>query len=144
MPPSSTDIDAALVALLSTDPALAGLMPGGVYFDAAPPGVSSFVILVLETEEDHASFPGTREYEDALYRIQAVTRELDRDTVNAAASRIDVLLENVELHVPAYRWMSTYREGRFRGTQADPVDPSIHWQVSGGNYRVQMAPVWGG
>ena len=141
MPPSSSAIDAALVARLSADPALLALMPEGAWFDAAPPGLKHFVLLVLVSEEDVSTFGGVREYEDALYRIQAVALDKSPDDVNAAADRIDALLENVALVVADYSWMTTHREGRFRGTQPDPIDPSLHWQVSGGNYRVQMAPV---
>ena len=142
--PNSSDIDDAIVGRLSSDPALTALVPDGVYFDEAPPGVKRFVLLVLVSEDDHASFSGTREYEDSVYRVQAVALDTSHDTVNAAANRIDALLENYAFVVAAYTWMTTQRDGRFRHTQADPVDPSLRWQVSGAQYRVQMAPVWGG
>jgi Protein of unknown function (DUF3168) len=142
MPPKSTDIDAAIAQRLRTDPALQALLPDGVWFDAAPPGATAFVRLVLVSEVDVATFGGWRESEDALYHVEAVAFDKSADTVNAAANQIDALLENVELIVPAYTWMATFREGRFRTAQADPVDASLRWQVSGGNYRVQMAPVW--
>jgi hypothetical protein len=143
MPPNSTDIDTAIAERLRTDPALQALVPDGVWFDAAPPGLRSFVRLTLVSEEDTATFPGQRAIEDALYRIEAVALDKSHDTVSAAAHQIEALLENVALVVADYTWMATHREGRFRMAQADTVDPSLHWQVSGGNYRVQMAPVWG-
>jgi len=141
--PDSTAIDEALRQVLARDAALLALMPDGVWFDAAKPGCKHYVLLTLVSEEDVATFPGRREYEDALYRIHAVALDTSADTAAAAANRIDALLENVALVVAGYSWMTTHREGRVRATPEDPVDPSVHWQVIGGQYRVQMAPVWG-
>jgi hypothetical protein len=141
--PKSTDNDEAIRLVLASDAALTALMPDGVYFDAAPPGLKHFVVLALVSEEDTATFEAGRTIEDALYRIQAVALDTSADTAAAAADRIDALLEDVALVVADYSWMTTHREGRVRGTPEDPVDPSVHWQVIGGNYRVQMAPVWG-
>jgi len=142
MPPKSADIDEALVQRLIGDAELQALMPDGVYFDEAPGSLRRFVLLSLVSEEDHATFGGWREFEDGVYRIQAVALDITSDSANAAAGRIDALLENQPLVVAEYSWMTTHREGRFRRTTADPVDSSLRWQVSGGNYRVQMAPVW--
>jgi hypothetical protein len=140
--PRSSDIDEALRLVLASDAALMILMPDGAWLNAPPPALKSFVLVTLVSEEDVATF-GRREYEDALYRIAAVTRDLGGVTAAAAADRIDALLENVALTVADYTWMTTHREGRLPpGSVVDPVDPSVHWQVSGGNYRVQMAPVW--
>jgi hypothetical protein len=141
--PNSTDIDEALRLVLASDATWTALMPDGVYFDAAPPGLKHFVLVTLVSEEDTATFENGRTIEDAVYRIQAVALDTSADTAAAAARRIDALLEDVALTVADYGWVATHREGRVRGTPEDPVDPSVHWQVIGGNYRVQMAPVWG-
>lgn len=137
--PDSSDIEAAILAKLSSDATLMALMPNLAYIDEAPPGSKQFVIVSLVDEVDEGRFGG-RAYEDALYLIEA--RELSTVTthnIKAAAARIDVLLEDQSLTVSGYTWMTMHREARIRITEVDAVDLSLRWQRRGGHYRVQMA-----
>lgn len=138
MPTDSAAIDTALAARLLADTTLMALMPDGVYFDEAKQGAQRFLIVSLVDEVDEAVFGG-RAIEDALYLVKAV--ELGKSGVNAdaAAARIEVLLNEQPLSATGYTGMATFRESRVRLTEVDGVDPSIRWQHRGGHYRVQMS-----
>jgi hypothetical protein len=137
--PDSSEIDAALVARLQADPALAALMPDGVYFDPAPPGLKAYVIVSLPIAEDRAVFGG-RAIEDCLYLIKAVILSSSgTNGIREAAARIDALLEDQPLTAAGYTWMTTHRVERVRYTEIDSIDSTIRWQHRGGRYHVQMA-----
>ena len=137
--PDSSDIDAALVAVLYADSLLRQLMPDGVWMDEAPPGLTRFVLVSLIDERDVPVFGG-RAFEDALYAVKAVALGTASGiVVKAAASRIDALLEDQSFDVAGYTWMTTHRETRVRAKEVDDLDPSIRWFHRGGHYRVQVA-----
>jgi hypothetical protein len=52
----SSEVDAALVALLLADPQLTTLMPDGVFFDVAAHGSERFVIVSQLAHEDVGMF----------------------------------------------------------------------------------------
>jgi hypothetical protein len=137
----SSDIDAALIAVLQADATLRTAMPDGVFFGLAGPSIATgknatrFVLVSILASEDRAVFGG-RAIESVLYLVQAVS--LSGDSKGAAA-RIDQLLENHALTVAGYTWMSTAREQRIRELERDDVDPSIVWTHRGGMYRVEMS-----
>ena len=140
MPPDSSVIDAALLAVLQGDATLAALMPDGVFMDPAPPGVQRYVIVALVLAEDHATF-GARAIEDCLYLVKAVMLTTTGTSgIKDAAARIDALLEDRPLVAAGYDWIVTHRDERVRYTEVDAADTSIRWHHRGGRYRVQMAP----
>jgi hypothetical protein len=139
--PDSSEIDAALVAVLANDAQLKAIMPDGVYFDEAPPACRNFVIVSLFHSDDVAFFPARRSVEDLLYVVKGVSFGTSGATVKAAAARIDQLLENAALVVNGYDCMTVHREQRIRYPEVDAIDPSIRWQHRGGHYRVAMAIV---
>lgn len=141
----SSAIDNAVIAMLGSDSTLLGYCPNGVYWDQAPPGATKFVIVSLVDENDEATFEG-RAIEDALYLVKAVMLSTAGGDIQAAAARIDAVLEDQPVMVgsppapvPGYVWMSTARESRVRITETDDADASIRWQHRGGRYRVQMS-----
>jgi hypothetical protein len=136
----SSDIDSALVATLQSDATLTGLMPGGVYVDEAPAGLTQFVIVSLVDEVDVPKFGG-RAFEDALVLVKAVEKKpaTGSGNIKAAAARIDAVLEDAVLTVAGYTPMACYREQRVRTTEVDGVDTSIRWFHRGGRYRVQQS-----
>jgi hypothetical protein len=140
--PDSSDIDAAVVMKLGSDPQLLALMPNGVYFGEAPPGLKQFVVVSLVIAIDVPVFH-ERGYEDVLYLVKAV--ELSTMTprnARAAAARIDELLEDQPLAIPGYGWMMTARSERVRYPEVDDRDRSIRWEHRGGRYQVHAAPDW--
>lgn len=135
----SSDIDAALVQKLGSDPQLLALCPNGVYFDEAPPGSTRFVIVSIIESLDVATFGG-RAFEDVLYMVEArMLSSIPGANVKAAAKRIDDLLDDQPLAATGYTWMTMHREQRLRITEVDDADTSIRWLRRGGRYRVQMA-----
>ncbi len=145
---NSSDLDAAVVAHLGSDPTLLSLCPNGVYWDEAPAGCTRFVIVGLA---DGSFQPmqggGGRAIEDTLYTIEARMLSTAGGDINAAAHRIDELLENVHLkapgspaqEVPGYAWMYLANEQRVRLTERDAVNPVILWFRRGGHYRLMMS-----
>jgi hypothetical protein len=140
--PDSSAIDNALVAKLGADVTLMALMPNLVYMDEAPKNATRFVIVSLVDEVDEPRFGGCA-YEDALYLVKAVELKpaVGTGNVQAAAARIQVLLNDQVLTVAGYSHMVMHRESRIRTTEVDDVDASIRWFHRGGHYRVQQAPV---
>jgi hypothetical protein len=137
--PDSSDVDAALVTKLQSDGTLAALMPGGVYIDEAPPGLSQFVIVSLVDEHDEPMF-GARAFEDAIYLVKAVELStVATKNSKAAAARIDTLLEGGALAPTGYSLMTMRRESRVRYTDVDELDPSIRWQHRGGHYQIAVS-----
>jgi hypothetical protein len=136
----SSDIDAALVAKLAADATLTTLMPGGVWIDEGPAGLTQFVIVSLVDEADAAKFGG-RAFEDALFLVEAREKKplSGSGNIKAAAARIDVLLEDQPLTVAGYTHMAMHREARIRLTEVDEIDSSIRWWRRGGHYRVQQS-----
>lgn len=140
----SSEIDAALLARLSSDPTLASLMPGGVWLDLAPPQSTAFVIVALLDATDVDQF-GSRAWEEGLYLVKAValsTVPNAHANVNAAAARIDALLEGdpVPLTAPGYVGMILRRRGgRIAKTEVDDLDKSIRWYHGGAEYECVMS-----
>jgi hypothetical protein len=137
----SSDIDAALIAVLQNDPTLKAAMPDGVFFGLAGLSIATgknatrFVLVSIMDNVDRAVFGG-RAIESVLYLVQAVS--LSGDSKGAAA-RIDQLLEDHPLTVAGYTWMSSAREQRVREMERDDVDASIVWTHRGGMYRIEMS-----
>ncbi len=134
----SSLIDNALVAKLGADTTLLAICTNGVYWDEAPPGSTKFVIVSLVDEIDEPVFGG-RAYEDALYLVKAVSLSTAGANMQAAAARIETLLNDQTLTVSGYTHMVMHRESRVRLTEVDEVDASIRWFHRGGHYRVQQA-----
>lgn len=138
--PDSSDVDQALVDLLRADATLAALMPDGVWIDEADAGLEQFVIVSLVIGLDAPIFEG-RGSEDLVYLVEA--RELSTVAVKnseAAAARIDALLELGTLTIAGYGFQVMRRIERVRGTEIDAVDSAIRWSRRGGRYQVVVAP----
>lgn len=139
--PDSSAIDHALLTLLSDDAQLAAFMPGGVWFDTAPPASKAFVLCSLADEVDVRKFEG-RSHEAALYLVKAVilsTQPNAGNTARQAAARIDDLLDGAEFTASGYSYMACVREERLRFIETDDIDPTIRWLHRGGHYRVTMS-----
>ena len=148
---NSSDLDAALVARLGSDPALLALCPNGVYFNTAPAGSTRFVIVgIADTNDVPMQGGGGRAIEATLYAVEARMLVLagdDPNAINEAAARIDELLEDQPLlapgspaeQVPGYAWMYLSREGRLREIEQDAINPNIRWFRRGGHYRLMMS-----
>jgi hypothetical protein len=144
---NSSDLDAAVLARLGSDPTLLALCPNGVYFGEAPAGCTRFVIVSVVDANDVPMLQA-RAIEDTLYMVEARMVSTAGGNINAAAARIDELLEDQKLlapgspseEIPGYAWMMTTREGRLRpDPEVDAIDPTIRWFRRGGHYRLMMS-----
>ena len=136
--PDSSLIENAVIAKLLADGTLMALVPDGVYFDEAAAGKQRFVIVSLIDEHDEPQFGG-RSYEDTLLMVKAVMLSSAGGNIQAAAARIDTLLEGGTLTAAGYALMTLARESRIRATEVDEADSAIRWQHRGGNYRLVMS-----
>jgi hypothetical protein len=143
--PNSSDIDNALLVKLQNDAALMALMPNLAHWDLAPDGSARYVLVSLSAPRDVHTF-GQRAIEDNVYIVKAVGRESPLDTtkpdMNAAAARIDALLEGGTLTAAGYTLIAMYRDDdlpRIRTTERDEVESKTRWHHRGGYYRVVMS-----
>jgi len=138
--PDSGAISSAIVAALQADATLAALMPDGVWFGLAAPGLQRFVLVVLMHGTDEELF-GQRAIEDRIYVVKAIglSRVVTVANMKAAAHQIDVVLERATLAPAAFSWMDCVREEPIEDPVPDALDPSLAWHHYGGQYRIQVA-----
>jgi hypothetical protein len=133
----TSDLDAAIVTLLQNDATLHGLIPDGVYFAEAPPGLTRFAIVSVVDHVDADVFEG-RAFEDALYLVKVV--ELSTVTpknIKPACARVDALLRRAILTATGYVEIATAREGGWlHDVEVDAINTSIRWNHRGANYRI--------
>lgn len=144
----SSAIDSAVIGVLAADATLIGLMPGGVYYQLAPPNTQQFVIVSIADSADQQMF-GSRAWESVLYLVKAVefsSLTVPHNNARAAAERIDALLDPqppappATLTIPGFGTMVVQREGRrVRDFETDAKDATIRWAHRGAHYRVMAA-----
>jgi hypothetical protein len=129
---------------LAGDATLIGLLPDGVWLEVALPSSTGVprtkfaIVSHVPISRDVATF-GKRGYEEHLYLVKAVTRDLSPKTANSAADRINELLEDTAIAVEGYGWMTTHRTDWVEMQELDDADPKLAWQHRGGHFRVQYA-----
>jgi hypothetical protein len=147
--PDSSAIDRAVIGYLGADATLAGLMPGGVWYQVAPPNSQQFVIVSLVESVEQIMFGG-RAWESALYLAKAVefsSPTVPHSNARAAGDRIDALLDPqppappAPLTITGYGVMNLQREGR-RVYDREPManDATLIWTHCGAMYRVWAEP----
>lgn len=147
--PNSGNIDKAIIGVLQADSTLASLMPDGVFWSEAAPGLTRFVLVGIFDSWSEGIF-GQQGYEDVLYYVKAngLSRTTTLANTKAAAQRIAELLDGVVLTAPDYAAISSAQEKREPWESVpDPVDPSLKWHHYGGLYRVMASwpdPIGGG
>jgi hypothetical protein len=141
---SAAAIDNAVVARLAGDAVLTALVPDGVWFGAAPSGLTAFALVVPVSSSEEAVFgpPGARRaWEETVYAIAAVQQGSALAPAQDAAGRIDTLLVDHDLTVAGYACLIVDRPARIALTIVDAVDARLQWHQQGGQYRVRMTPV---
>ncbi len=140
--PDSGAIDRAIIGALQADAALLALMPGGVWFGIAAPGLTRFVLVGVDRAEDDGVY-GHRGIEHLRYVVQAVglSRDASIGTMKDAAARIDTVLEgDIPIATPPeYASVDCVRDERLADTVVDELDKSLHWHHFGGYYMVSAA-----
>jgi len=143
MPPTLPDIraiDAALLAILTGDPILAALMPGGVHWDTADFGLTAFVVV---SHQDHVVSdlfgPDDGGTDLVGYLVKAVHRSTAADPALDAGARIHDLLQRQPLTLTdtGYELMLMQRARRVRYSERDVNN--AEWQHVGGVYNVLVS-----
>jgi hypothetical protein len=138
--PDSGGIDRAVIGLLQNDAQLAALLPEGVWFNRAAPGLTRFVLVGFQSGEDEAVYGQLRASESRLYSVQGIglSTAVDVATMKAAAYRIDVLLASDAPLTPPddYDAIDAVREEPIAETPEDELDKTLAWHHYGGFYRV--------
>ena len=137
-------IDAAVLAVLQGDATLAGLVPGGVWFDVVGSGaapVTAYVLVTQLAHEDQAMLRGDA-WERVLYAVKVVRLETSGVNVKAAAFRIHQLLHDARFPITGYTLMLSTRLERLRYEERDDLTEST-WHHRGGQYAVYAAPAAG-
>lgn len=138
---SSSSIENAIMGYLGSDLELLGLMPNGIYYGLAPARMTRYVSVAIESSEDVPAF-GRRAQQALRLRVVAValsTAVPDLHVMDAAARRIDLLLEDVAIPVAGFTWGTIHRLERIRETDRDFGNPDLSWYLRGGIYRVVYA-----
>jgi len=135
--PDVRAVDTAILAILTGDPILAALMPGGVHWDTASFGLTAFVIVTLQDYVVGDVF-GTDDggTEQIGYLVKAVHRSSSADPALDAAARIHDLLQRQPLTLTGtgYELMVMQRARRVRYSEFDVNN--AEWQHVGGVYNV--------
>jgi hypothetical protein len=129
----------ALLPRLSGDATLMGLMPDGVYWDISKAGKTRLVIVKL-MHHDTVDMFGRCAFEQPSYLVKAVEYSLSPNNVNAAAERIDALLNNQPLTIDGYGLMTAQYLTDVRYQEPDTTNADQRWQHSGGVYLLMVAP----
>ena len=143
MPMNSAAITTALLAALAGDAALLALMPDGVWFGRAPQGSSRFVVVSLVPgTADAYAFDG-HALETLSFRVEAIALGTRLSDADAAAVRIDAVLQDQTLAtfpIAGYKVLRTERMEPIQDGLDDPENTSVRWADRGGYYRVIVQP----
>lgn len=136
----TSEIDAALIAMLSSDATLMGLLPDGVWWDVAAPGATKFCIVSYAADPEVAYAMPHPAWESVLYLVKATQQGSSGTDVKAAAKRIRELLHDTTL-VPTgyYPSMLVRYVQPVRYTEVDEAT-DLRWQHRGGHYHVMVTP----
>jgi hypothetical protein len=134
----SSALDAAVINKLLGDSQLMTLLPDGVYFDQATPGAQRYTLVTITSAPDTVMFNG-RAFEGPIYLVLAVVLSVTGGNVQAAAARIDALLDGATVSATGYRPAVLYRLSRVRHSDPDTQDASHRWQTRGGEYGLLAA-----
>jgi len=140
----SSDLDALIINTLLADNALMAIATDGVWYGAAGPNCSRYVIVNLQAGHDEGEF-GDVAFEQPVYLVKSVLRNGNAADSKTAALRIFEDLQGLEARlapgaVPGYVVMCVQRREPIRYLELDTVMPDLRWQHRGGLYEVMAAP----
>lgn len=140
MSADTSEIDAAVMAKLSGDATLMGLMPDGVYWGVAKSGATKFVLVSYAADPEVAYTMPWPAWESLLYLVKATMPGTSGTDVKAAAKRIRELLHDTTITpVGYYPSMLVRYVQPVRYTEVDEQTDE-RWQHRGGHYHVMACP----
>jgi len=132
-------VDRALVARLSSDPTLMAMMPDGIYWDISKAGKTRLILIKLMHHDTVDMFGGCA-FENPSYLVKAVEYSLSPTNVQAAAARIDALLNHQPMTIDGYGLMTAQYLTRVKYQEPDTTNADARWQHSGGVYLLMVTP----
>lgn len=138
--PSTSAVDAAVIAKLATDATLTGLAPGGVFRDMSPQGVATPFVIVSQMAHEDDYAVGSQALEQVRYMVKGVHQSTSGTTAQSVADRIQTLLQGAVLTATGYRCLLVQREERIAYTEVDDGSDR-RYQHRGGVYLVVVEPV---
>jgi len=135
--PDVRDVDQAILEVLTQDAILGALMPGGIHWDVAPPGLTAFVAITAQDfTADYVFGANDGGIERIGYQVVAITKGSSADAPLDAAARIHDLLQRQSLPLTGtgYEVMAVVRVRRIRFSEFDRTN--AEWQHIGGIYNV--------
>lgn len=138
--PDTSEIDAAVMAKLSGDATLMGLMPNGVFWGVAGTGATKFVIVSYAVDPEVAYSMPFPAWESLVYLVKATQSGTSGSDVKAAAKRIRELLHDATLTPTGYYPTMLLRYVQpVRYTEIDE-QTDARWQHRGGHYHLMVTP----
>lgn len=137
---NASEVERAIIGVLTADPELTGYLPDGVYWDLAIQGSTRFAIVSASTSRAQSEFHGLDSFRVLVYVIKAVVLSGGTSVIAQADARIQALIDRQPLALPAaagaglmvMRWLDRVR-------YTETVDTGV-WQHRGARYEVIVTP----
>lgn len=127
-----------LYTLLSNDPALSALLPGGVFRGVAPPGTPTpFIAMNLQAGTDAITMNAVRLMSSLMYQIKVTGPSGTTPDVATAEHAMDALIKRTSGTTPDGLILSFYRDSSIFTDQLIPAKGE-QWVSIGGMYRSQI------
>lgn len=127
-----------LYGLLHGDAQLLTAAPGDVHRDVAPEGETRIVVVFQYQGGSDARAMGrplARIWTEVVYLVKAIAREGQHQTLQAAADRIDAVLDGARGTAGTARIYSCVRDAPF---SVPVTEKGITYRQVGGTYRLQV------
>jgi hypothetical protein len=137
--PDLSDVDAALIAYLSADATLMGLLPHGVYWDLATLGATKYCLVSQLAHDDEGTIDAGIAWDRITYLVKGVIQGSSGTEVKQAAHRIYELLQDARFPITGYELTLCERTERVRYVEVEE-STDVRWQHRGGQYEVWVSP----
>lgn len=137
MPPDSNEVNRALLARLTGDATLSGLVGGQIYMNTAAQNLTKFVLVTQRAHSDEPMQNRTG-HEIFTFIVQAVFQGQTPGAAVQAAHRIFELLHLQDLTITGYTLMLMKRIEHVNYPDRDEF--SKDWQHRGGVYELWVQP----
>lgn len=130
-------ISEALVAKLKADTTLTMLAPGGIWLKQAPSALkTTHVVYTLAAGDNEGQFDGVA-WKERYYVIETIATT--KSAADAAAARIETLLDGGTLTITGYTCMKVEAQGD-EVEDLETVNGDTRYYHSGDTYMVMACP----
>ncbi len=132
-------VDQAVMTVLQADSTLAGLAPGGVHRDVEPETIPAVRAVIVSLQSEQTTFEhGGPAYIQTRYQVKVIDPATTKTAAQAAANRIDELLNGAALTIAGQAYMTSHRVERF--AYPERTAAGALWQHVGADYEVWSDP----